>query len=156
MIDLEDVDADEDGALTATAVLPGDRHVTVEFAVDDEEDLDVVVDDDEADDDEREPADPDLARMQETVRHALARLTEEVLDAREHDVVAELTAAAYGDDEDSVDREAELAADISLDGVVVFDDGAMALLYVAPEQYPGSAIRCQLDDDLEVEDLEVE
>ncbi|MDR6865849.1 hypothetical protein J2Y69_000434 [Microbacterium resistens] len=162
MIDLEDIDIDEEGALTATALLPGERHVTVEFAVDDE-DLDVEEADDGGDEDgdgggdeERDQSAPDVDRMRGVIEHALARLTEEVLDAREHEVIAELTAAAYGDDEDSVDQEAVLAADIALDGVLVFADGVIVLLYLAPEQYPGSTIRCQLDDDLDLDDLEVD
>jgi len=31
MIDLDDIDTDEDGALTATVELPGGRRVTVEY-----------------------------------------------------------------------------------------------------------------------------
>jgi len=84
MIDLDDVDTDEDGALTATAELPGGRRVTVEYEYDEELDRDDDDDDsDEDDDDEVVREDlPDLDVMEQTVRHALARLTADVLDAR--------------------------------------------------------------------------
>ncbi|MEJ1091855.1 hypothetical protein [Microbacterium istanbulense] len=159
MIELDDIDTDEDGALTATVELPGGRRVTVEYAVDDDSDFDEDDDGDEDDLDDVEPEDmPDMDVMQATVQHALARLTTEVLDAREHEVAEELTEAAF-EDEDDAELEAPLAAlrdDISLDGVVVFGDGGMTLLYVAPEEYPDLTIYCLLDDDLEIDDLMVE
>lgn len=172
MIELDDIDTDDDGALTATVELPGGRRVTVEYEADDDADFDDgdgdADDDDDRDDVEREDM-PDMDVMQDTVRHALARLTAEILDARERDVVEELTEAAYereddeseGDDRDDEDLDLEeplaaLRADISLDGVVVFGDGGMTLLYVAPGEYPGMTIYCLLDEDLAVEDLMVE
>ncbi|UWF78382.1 MULTISPECIES: hypothetical protein [Microbacterium] len=162
MIELDDIDTDEDGALTATVELPGGRRVTVEYEFEDDfELLDEDEDEDEEDDlDEGlEPEDlPDMDTMQETVQHALARLTAEVLDAREREVAESLIEAAY-EDEDEDDLEEPLAAlreDISLDGVVVFGDGGMTLLYVAPEEYPDLTIYCLLDDDLEIDDIMVE
>lgn len=159
MIELDDVDTDEDGALTATVELPGGRRVTVEYEFDEDFDRD---DDDEGEDDDEDDVDPedlpDMDTMQDTVRHSLARLTEEVLDARERQVAEELTDAAFEDDDD-VALEDELAAlreDISLDGVVVFGDGGMTLLYVAPSEYPDLTIYCLLDEDLEIDDLMVE
>lgn len=160
MIELDEIDTDEDGALTAMVELPGGRRVTVEYALDDDIDLD---DDEDADDDddggevEREDM-PDMDVMQATVQHALARLTAEVLDAREHEVAEELTEAAYEDADDAELAEplAALRDDIGLDGVVVFGDGGMTLLYVAPEEYPDLTIYCLLDDDLEIDDLMVE
>ena len=163
MIDLDDIDTDEDGALTATAELPGGRRVTVEYEFDEEfdySDEDDDGDDDDADDEPVEREDlPDLDTMQETVQHALARLTEEILEAREREVVEELTEAAYEDDDDEVDLAEALAAlkdDIALDGVVVFGDGGLTLLYIAPEEYPDLIIYCLLDEDLEIDDLMVE
>ena len=165
MIDLDDIDTDEDGALTATVELPGGRRVTVEYEFDEE--FDYSDDDDDDDDDdgeddvelvEREDL-PDLDTMQETVKHSLARLTEEILEAREREVVEELTEAAYEDDADEVDMAEALSAlkdDIALDGVVVFGDGGLTLLYIAPEEYPDLIIYCLLDDDLEIDDLMVE
>jgi hypothetical protein len=164
MIDLDDIDTDEDGALTASVELPGGRRVTVEYEFD--EGFDYSDDDDDDDDDgeddvelvEREDL-PDLDTMQETVKHALARLTEEILEAREREVVEELTEAAYEDDADEVDMAEALSAlkdDITLDGVVVFGDGGLTLLYIAPEEYPDLIIYCLLDDDLEIDDLMVE
>lgn len=162
MIDLDDIDTDEDGALTATVELPGGRRVTVEYEFDEEFDY---ADEDQGDDggEEDEPIDPedlpDLETMQETVKHALARLTEEILDARELEVVEELTEAAYEDDADEVEMAEALAAlkdDIALDGVVVFGDGGLTLLYIAPEEYPDLIIYCLLDEDLEIDDLMVE
>ena len=164
MIDLDDIDTDEDGALTASVELPGGRRVTVEYEFD--EGFDYSDDDDDDDDDgeddvelvEREDL-PDLDTMQETVKHSLARLTEEILEAREREVVEELTEAAYEDDADEVDMAEALSAlkdDITLDGVVVFGDGGLTLLYIAPEEYPDLIIYCLLDDDLEIDDLMVE
>jgi len=165
MIDLDDIDTDEDGALTATVELPGGRRVTVEYEFDED------FDHSETDTAEADAADtaeedglvredlPDLDTMQATVRHALARLTEEILDARERDVVEELTDAAYEGDADEVDLAEALDAlreDIALDGVVVFGDGGLTLLYVAPEEYPDLLIYCLLDEDLEIDDLMVE
>ncbi|GAA3925463.1 hypothetical protein [Microbacterium soli] len=161
MIELEDIDTDEDGALTADAVLPGGRRVTVEYAFDE----DFERDDEDDDDDDLEDFDdvaredlPDLDAMQETVQHALARLTEDILDARDREVVEELIEAST-EDEDDEERAEELAAlrdDITLDGVVVFGDGGMTLLYIAPEEYPDLIIYCLLDEDLEIDDLMVE
>ena len=97
--------------------------------------------------------------MQETVKHALARLTEEILDGREGEVVEALTEAAYEDDDDEVDMVEALQAlkdDIALDGVVVFGDGGITLLFIAPEEYPDLIIYCLLDEDLEIDDLMVE
>ncbi|MFS2281056.1 hypothetical protein V2S04_09550 [Microbacterium sp. OR21] len=162
MIDLDDIDTDEDGALTATVELPGGRRVTVEYEFDEGfEYSDDDEDDDEDDDDEpveREDL-PDLDTMQETVKHSLARLTEEILEAREREVVEELTEAAYEGDADEVDMAEALSAlkdDIALDGVIVFGDGGLTLLYIAPEEYPDLIIYCLLDDDLEIDDLMVE
>ena len=163
MIDLDDIDTDEDGALTATVELPGGRRVTVEYEFDEGFDYsDDDDDDDDGEDDvelvEREDL-PDLDTMQETVKHSLARLTEEILEAREREVVEELTEAAYEDDADEVDMAEALSAlkdDITLDGVVVFGDGGLTLLYIAPEEYPDLIIYCLLDDDLEIDDLMVE
>ncbi|BDZ38536.1 hypothetical protein [Microbacterium suwonense] len=159
MIELEDVDTDEDGALNANAELPGGRRVTVEYEFDEEfESLD---DDDEEDDDDDdvELEDlPDLDAMQETVRHALARLSEEVLDAREREVAHRLVETAGEDDEalDPVEALRALEEDIVLDGVVVFGDGGLTLLYLAPEEYPDLIVYCLLDEDLEIDDLMVE
>ncbi|MGX1791555.1 hypothetical protein ACWIDW_01200 [Microbacterium sp. NPDC055312] len=160
MIDLDDIDTDEDGALTATVDLPGGRRVTVEYEFDEEFDYD---DDEEDDDEDEEPVEredlPDLDTMQETVKHALARLTEEILEAREREVVEELTEAAYEDEDDDVGMVEALQAlkdDIALDGVVVFGDGGITLLFIAPEEYPDLIIYCLLDEDLEIDDLMVE
>lgn len=161
MIDLNDIDTDEDGALTATVELPGGRRVTVEYEFDEEFDHDE--DDDEQGDEDEDPIEredlPDLDTMQETVKHALARLTEEILDGREGEVVEALTEAAYEDDDDEVDMVEALQAlkdDIALDGVVVFGDGGITLLFIAPEEYPDLIIYCLLDEDLEIDDLMVE
>lgn len=160
MIELEDVDTDEDGALNASVELPGGRRVTVEYEFD--EDFERDDDDEDGDDDEDdyvEPEDlPDLDTMQATVQHALARLSKEILDAREREVTDELVEAAAEDD-DEVDVEQArraLADDIVLDGVVVFSDGGLTLLYMAPEEYPDLVIYCLLDEDLEIDDLMVE
>jgi len=159
MIELDDIDQDEDGALTATVELPGGRRVTVEYEFEEEFERD---DDDDGDDEEIDDIAaedlPDMDAMEATVRHALARLTQETLDKREQEVAEELTDAAYEDDDD-IDRDAELKAlksDIALDGVIVFGDGGMTLLYIAPEQYPDLIIYCLLDEDLEIDDLMVE
>ncbi|MFD5214633.1 hypothetical protein [Microbacterium sp. NPDC058345] len=156
MIELDDIDTDEDGALTATVELPGGRRVTVEYEFDEDFERD---DDIDVDDDDLDPEDlPDMDTMQETVRHALARLTEDVLVAREREVAEELTDAAFEDDDD-VDLDAELKTlreDLVLDGVVVFGDGGMTLLYVAQQEYPDLTIYCLLDEDLEIDDLMVE
>ncbi|WP_309066926.1 hypothetical protein [Microbacterium sp.] len=157
MIELDDIDTDEDGALTATVELPGGRRVTVEYEY--EEDFERDEDDDDLEEEDIDPEDlPDMDTMQETVQHALARLTAEVLDARERDVAEELIEVAYEDD-DEEDLEEPLAAlreDLTLDGVVVFGDGGITLLYVAPEEYPDMTIYCLLDEDLEVDDLMIE
>jgi|SRR5690606_1822749 len=165
MIELDDIDQDEDGALTASVELPGGRRVTVEYEFDEEFDRDDDDDDtedadDDLDDIEREDL-PDLDTMQSTVQHALARLTEEILDAREREVAEELTDAAYEDDDEGDEEEKaqalrELKEDLALDGVIVFGDGGMTLLYLAPEEYPDLIIYCLLDEDLEIDDLMVE
>lgn len=164
MIELDDIDTDEDGALTATVELPGGRRVTVEYEFDEDFDRDDEDEDSEDDDDDDvvdvEPEDlPDMDTMQETVQHALARLTQEILDDREREVAEELTEAAYEDDDDGTDLAEALQSlkdDIALDGVVVFGDGGITLLYVAPEEYPDLIIYCLLDEDLEIDDLMVE
>jgi len=146
MIDLDDVDIDEDGILTATVELPGERHVTIESFVDDVIDVegwDLDEDEDEDDlggaDGEDERAEPDGERIRAVVEHALARLSEEVLDAREQEV-----AARVGADE------------LVLDAVLVSDDGMIVLLYLAPEQSPSSTVRCVLDDDLDIDAVVVD
>jgi hypothetical protein len=156
MIELDDIDQDEDGALTASVELPGGRRVTVEYEFEEEFERD---DDGDQDDDDIVREDlPDMDAMQSTVRHALARLTQETLDQREQEVAEELTDAAYEGDDDADVGEAlrALRADIVLDGVIVFGDGGMTLLYLAPEEYPDMIIYCLLDEDLEIEDLMVE
>ncbi|MDR2998090.1 MAG: hypothetical protein LBU78_08220 [Microbacterium sp.] len=165
MIELDEIDTDEDGALTATAELPGGRRVTVQYDFDDDFDLDEGEDDDldEQDDDDGggggiDPENlPDLDEMQATAEHALARLSEEALDAIERDVVRALAEAAAEDDESDLDDFlADLADDITLDGVVVFGDGGITLLYVATDNFPDTTVYCLLDDDLEIDDLMVE
>jgi hypothetical protein len=159
MIELDDIDQDEDGALTASVELPGGRRVTVEYEFEEEFERDEDDDDDGEDIDDVAREDlPDMDAMEQTVRHALARLTQETLDQREQEVAEELTDAAYEGDDD-VDLEDELRAlksDIALDGVIVFGDGGITLLYIAPEQYPDLIIYCLLDEDLEIDDLMVE
>ena len=108
MIELDDIDTDEDGALTATVELPGGRRVTVEYEFDEDFDRDDEDEDSEDDDDDDvvdvEPEDlPDMDTMQETVQHALARLTQEILDEREREVAEELTEAAYEDEDEGAD-----------------------------------------------------
>ncbi|MGB3374998.1 MAG: hypothetical protein WBA87_07660 [Microbacterium sp.] len=159
MIDLDDIDQDEDGALTASVELPGGRRVTVEYEFEEEfeRDDDEDGDDEDIDDIAREDL-PDMDAMEATVRHSLARLTLETLDQREQEVTEELTDAAYEGDEDADLEEAlrALKADIALDGVIVFGDGGITLLYIAPEEYPDLIIYCLLDEDLEIDDLMVE
>ncbi|GAA5149399.1 hypothetical protein GCM10025768_12570 [Microbacterium pseudoresistens] len=158
MIELEDVSADDDGALTATAELDGVGRVTVEYEPDEELEIDVPDDEDEdEDDEEREEGEPDVGHLCELIGHALGRLTPEVLDARAMDVVTRLTEETGGEEgDDAADVEAALAADLSLDAVSVIGDGTLALLYLAPDQYPGSSIRARLDDDLALGDVEVD
>ncbi len=159
MIELDDIDQDEDGALTASVELPGGRRVTVEYEFEEEfeRDDDEDGDDEDIDDIAREDL-PDMDAMEATVRHSLARLTLETLDQREQEVTEELTDAAYEGDEDADLEEAlrALKADIALDGVIVFGDGGITLLYIAPEEYPDLIIYCLLDEDLEIDDLMVE
>jgi hypothetical protein len=164
MIELDDIDTDEDGALTASVELPGGRRVTVEYEFDEgfeRDDEDERSDEDEDEDaGEVDPEDlPDMDTMRETVQHALARLSQEILDEREREVAEELTDAAYEEDDGGVDLAEALQSlkdDIALDGVVVFGDGGLTLLYVAPEEYPDLIIYCLLDEDLEIDDLMVE
>lgn len=153
MVELDEIDTDDDGALMAIAALPGGRRVAVEYEVDDDPDFDG----DDLDDEDREDL-PSMEVMEQTVRHALARLTADVLDAREREVADELTEVAFEDDDDADLEEAvaALRGDIILDGIVVFGDGGMTLLYVAPGEYPGMTIFCLLDDDLAIDDLMVE
>jgi hypothetical protein len=158
MIELEDVDTDEDGALSADVELPGGRRVTVEYEFDEEFGHGDEDDDDDEDDYVDREDLPDLDAMRATVQHALSRLSREILDAREREVTDELVEAAAEDD-DEVDLEQArraLAEDIALDGVVVFGDGGMTLLYIAPEEYPDLIIYCLLDEDLQIDDLMVE
>jgi hypothetical protein len=158
MIELEDVDTDEDGALSADVELPGGRRVTVEYEFDEEFGHGDEDDDDDEDDYVDREDLPDLDAMRATVQHALSRLSREILDAREREVTDELVEAAAEDD-DEVDLEQArraLAEDIVLDGVVVFGDGGMTLLYIAPEEYPDLIIYCLLDEDLQIDDLMVE
>jgi hypothetical protein len=158
MIELEDVDTDEDGALSADVELPGGRRVTVEYEFDEEFGHDDEDDDDDEDDYVDREDLPDLDTMRATVQHALSRLSREILDAREREVTDELVEAAAEDD-DEVDLEQArraLSEDIVLDGVVVFGDGGMTLLYIAPEEYPDLIIYCLLDEDLQIDDLMVE
>lgn len=153
MVELDEIDTDDDGALMAIAALPGGRRVAVEYEVEDDPDFDG----DDLDDEDRDDL-PSMEVMEQTVRHALARLTADVLDAREREVADELTEVAFEDD-DEADLEEAVAAlrgDIILDGIVVFGDGGMTLLYVAPGEYPGMTIFCLLDDDLAIDDLMVE
>lgn len=170
MIELEEIDTDEDGALTAMAELPGGRRVTVQYDFDDDFDLEEGEDDDlDDDDDDGEDDDgedgggidpenlPDLDEMQATAEHALSRLTEEILAGVERDVVRALAEAAAEDDESDLDDLlTDLADDIALDGVVVFGDGGITLLYVATDNFPDMTVYCLLDDDLEIDDLMVE
>ena len=145
MIDLDDVDIDEDGTLTARVELPGERHVTVEsFVGDVVDDEGWDLDEDDADDldrgaDESERAEPDGDRIRAVVERALARLTEDILDAREQEVAARVG-----------------AGDLVLDGVLVSDDGMIVLLYLAPDRSPEATIRCVLDDDLDVDAVVVD
>lgn len=154
MIELDEIDTDDDGALTAVAELPGGRRVTVQYDFDNDFDLELAEDevDDEEEDIDLENL-PDLDEMQQTAEHALARLSAEILDARQSEVVDELVELSEEDDDTLAD---DLTDDLVLDGVVVFGDGGMTLLFVAPAVYPDTTILCLLDDDLEIEDLAIE
>lgn len=161
MAELTDVELDDDGTLMATAILADGREVAVGFELDDDYDRDDD-DDDDADDDADDAGSdtdaPSLEEQQQVVEHAIDRLTEEVLDRVERDVVIELTEAAYEEDETRpTQQDADsLARDMQLDTIIVFEDGTLLLFYTAEEQYPDSTISVQLGEDLEVEDLMVE
>lgn len=156
MIELDEIDTDDDGALTAVAELPGGRRVTVQYDFDNDFDLELAEDEiDDEDEDDIDPENlPDLEEMQQTAEHALARLSAEILDARQSEVVDELVELSEEEDDDTLAD--DLNDDLVLDGVVVFGDGGMTLLFVAPAVYPDTTILCLLDDDLEIEDLAIE
>lgn len=139
MITLYDVDTDDDGALLATSVLPGDRDIAVLF----------------------DPGEPtaapqlSLTTMSETVIGALAVLTADQLHRIEAEVAAALSATAFtGADADSA-ADQRLRDDLRLTGVVVAADGSVALLFEAPTDYPEAAVYCQLGADLAVEEVSV-
>lgn len=139
MIELTDVDYDEDGELVAAAELPGDRRVAVLFALEDDDD----------------PVEQD--EMRAVSERELGRLTAEVLDRIDGEVVRELTDSAYegtGHDVTEADY-ASLAAELELQGVIVSADATLMLVYEAPTEYPDLVVYCQLDEELAVEDLSV-
>lgn len=158
MAELTDVELDEDGTLSATAVLADGREVAVGFEPDDDFDLDDDDDDDDSDDADDNTELPSLDEQREVVEHAIDRLTESALERVEREVVTELVEATFEEDDDrpvQADFDA-LARDLQLDTIIVFEDGTLLLFYAAPEQYPDGTISVQLGEDLDVEDLIVE
>lgn len=136
MVELTDIEFD-DGELVAATVLPGDRHVDVLFAVDDE------------------PVEP--AEMRSIAERALSRPTADDLSRIDADVVRELTDSAYEGtgQEVTTDDYDVLARELELQGVIVSADATLVLVYEAPTQYPDMVVYCQLDEQLAIDDLSV-
>ncbi|WP_156891351.1 hypothetical protein [Agromyces subbeticus] len=137
MIELTDVEYDDEGELVASTVLPGDRHVAVLFAVDDE------------------PV--EQAEMRAIAERALRRPTADDLARIDDEVVHELTDSAYEGTGHVVAAEdyALLARELELQGVIVSPDATLVLIYEAASQYPDMVIYCQLDEHLAIDDLSV-
>lgn len=136
MAELTDIEYD-DGELVAATVLPGERHVAVLFAVDDE------------------PV--DQAEMRDIAERALNRPTADDLSRIDGEVVRELTDSAYEGTGHVVAAEdyALLARELELQGVIVSPDATLVLIYEAASQYPDMVIYCQLDEQLAIDDLSV-
>ncbi|KRC61311.1 hypothetical protein ASE14_10465 [Agromyces sp. Root81] len=137
MIELTDIDYDDDGELVAAAVLPGERHVAVLFAGDDE------------------PV--EQAEMRAIAERALSRPTADDLSRIDDEVVHELTDSAYEGTGHAVtaDDYDLLARELELQGVIVTADATLVLIYEAPSQYPDMVVYCQLDEQLAIDDLSV-
>ncbi|UOQ87750.1 hypothetical protein MUN74_10580 [Agromyces endophyticus] len=138
MIELTDIDLDEDGELSAVVMLPGDRHVAVLFALDDDEQL-------------------GSAEMLAIAQRALAPLTGDELDRLDDEIVHELVDSDFegGEREAEASDYAVLADELDLQGAIVSSDATLVLVYEAPTQYAGLVIYAELDEALLIDVLSV-
>ena len=143
MITLYDVDTDDDGALVATSVLPGDRDIAVLF---------------DAEDTPRS-----VAEMEAAVVEALSALTADELTRIEADLATELSRIMLGAAGQARAADGSSAADTSrhlddlrVTGAVVLADRTTVLMFEAPGEYPDAAVYCQLDAELRIVDVSVE
>ncbi|MGX5695242.1 hypothetical protein ACWKWP_03495 [Agromyces soli] len=134
MIELNDIEIDEDGELSASTSLPGGREIAVLFALDDD------------------AAPVEASEMQRIAEAALTRLTEAELDRIDGEVASEL-AVAIGEDAGADVDDAAVAAELELQGAIVTPEAVLVLVYEAPTLYPDMVVYCQLDDELEIVEL---
>jgi len=88
----------------------------------------------------------------------IGKLTQEKLDDLKRKMSLELTDSAYaGSDYKPGQQDYDgLAAELTLLSIQFFQDAAFSLVFQAKKEYPDMLIWCQIDEDLEIEDLVVD
>lgn len=88
----------------------------------------------------------------------IGRLTQEKLDELKRKMSLELTDSAYAGSSYKPGQQDYdgLAAELTLLSIHFFQDDAFSLVFQAKKEYPDMLIWCQIDEDLEIEDLVVD
>lgn len=134
----------EDEILKGIYHSPVTGKVAVEFDLGEEEEDD-------------DPAMEDFSELISASETWVEELTQDKLDDLKRKMAIELTDSAYtgsGYKPGQQDYDG-LAAELTLICIRFFPDASFSLVFQAKKEYPDMLIWCQIDEDLEIEDLEV-
>lgn len=128
----------EDDILKGTYDSPVTGKITVEFDLEEED-----------------PVMKNFSGLISASQSWIGELTQEKLNELKRKMSLELTDSAYagsGYKPGQQDYDG-LAAELTLVSILFFQDAAFSLVFQAKKEYPDMLIWCQIDEDLEIEDL---
>lgn len=128
----------EDDILKGTCNSPVTGNIAVEFDLE-----------------EDDPAMEDFSGLISASETWIGKLTQDKLDELKQKMGIELTDSAYmGSDYKPNQQDYDgLTEELTLISVRFFQDSSFSLVFQAKKEYPDMLIWCQIDEDLEIEDL---
>lgn len=128
----------EDDILKGTYNSPVTGNITVEFDLE-----------------EDDPVMEDVSELIAASETWMEKLTQDKLDDLKGKMSIELTDSAYmGSDYKPYQQDYDgLAKELTLISIRFFQDSSFSLVFQAKKEYPDMLIWCQIDEDLEIEDL---
>lgn len=135
----------EDEILKGTYDSPVTGKITVEFDL-------------EEDDPVEDPVMENFSGLISASETWIGKLTQDKLDDLKRKISLELTYSAYAGSgyepgQQDYDR---LAAELTLISIHFFQDASFSLVFQAKKEYPDMLIWCQINEDLEIDDLMVD